>query len=107
MNDSTPQARSPKLQNWHLSRAAIVYIRQSTPQQVLDHRESTAPVVCPRRSRVELGWAREQVMVIDDDLGKSGRSAETTGIPATSGRTRAQPRRLDPRSRDEPTGPVL
>ena len=33
---------SPKLRPWHLDRLAIVYVRQSTPQQVLDHRESTA-----------------------------------------------------------------
>ena len=34
--------RSPKLRPWHLDRVAIVYVRQSTPQQVLDHKESTA-----------------------------------------------------------------
>ncbi len=76
MNDASPQARSPKLQNWHLSRTAIVYVRQSTPQQVLDHRESTARQYALADRAVELGWAREQVVVIDDDLGKSGQSAE-------------------------------
>ena len=76
MNNSSSQVRSPKLQNWHLSRAAIVYIRQSTPQQVLDHRESTARQYALADRAVELGWAREQVVVIDDDLGKSGQSAE-------------------------------
>ena len=41
---STPRdpITSPKLKPWHLDRAAIVYVRQSTPQQVLDHQESTA-----------------------------------------------------------------
>ena len=34
--------RSPKLRPWHLDRVAIVYVRQSTPQQVLGHKESTA-----------------------------------------------------------------
>jgi DNA invertase Pin-like site-specific DNA recombinase len=76
MNDLAPQARSPKLQNWHLSRSAIVYIRQSTPQQVLDHRESTARQYALADRAVELGWARERVVVIDDDLGKSGQSAQ-------------------------------
>ncbi len=33
---------SPKLRPWHLDRWAIVYVRQSTPQQVIDHQESTA-----------------------------------------------------------------
>ena len=32
----------PKLKPWHLDRAAVVYVRQSTPQQVTDHQESTA-----------------------------------------------------------------
>lgn len=76
MNDASSQARSPKLQNWHLSRAAVVYVRQSTPQQVLEHRESTARQYALADRAVELGWAREQVVVIDDDLGKSGQSAE-------------------------------
>src|SRR4051794_13845329 len=76
MNDFAPQARSPKLRRWHLGRAAIVYVRQSTPQQVLDHRESTARQYALADRAVELGWAREQVMVIDDDLGKSGQSAQ-------------------------------
>jgi hypothetical protein len=34
--------RTPKLRPWHLDRRAVVYVRQSTPQQVLDHKESTA-----------------------------------------------------------------
>ena len=34
--------RSPKIQTWHLDRTASVYVRQSTPQQVTDHQESTA-----------------------------------------------------------------
>ncbi|WP_168189440.1 hypothetical protein [Paludisphaera borealis] len=33
---------SSKLKSWHLDRSAVVYIRQSTPQQVLEHQESTA-----------------------------------------------------------------
>ena len=76
MNDASSQARSPKLQSWHLSRTAIVYVRQSTPQQVLDHRESTARQYALADRAVDLGWAREQVVVIDEDLGKSGQSAE-------------------------------
>ena len=33
---------APKLQDHHLLRQAMVYVRQSHPQQVLDHGESTA-----------------------------------------------------------------
>ena len=69
-------APSPKLRPWHLDRAAVVYVRQSTPQQVLDHRESTARQYALADRAVALGWPPSQVQVIDDDLGKSGQSIE-------------------------------
>jgi hypothetical protein len=37
-----PGIGSSKVRDWHCTRLAIVYVRQSTPQQVLEHRESTA-----------------------------------------------------------------
>jgi DNA invertase Pin-like site-specific DNA recombinase len=67
---------SPKLKAWHLDRAAVVYLRQSTPQQVLDHQESTARQYALADRAVALGWPRSHVQVIDDDLGKSGQSIE-------------------------------
>src|SRR5947209_9025562 len=67
---------SPKLKPWHLDRAAVVYVRQSTPQQVAEHQESTARQYALRDRAVLLGWPRCQVQVIDDDLGKSGQSVE-------------------------------
>lgn len=73
MNDSL---RSPKLKTWHLDRCAIVYVRQSTPQQVLDHQESTARQYALVDRAVALGWTRDRVITIDDDLGKSGQSIE-------------------------------
>src|SRR5262245_62559066 len=66
--------RSIKLKAWHLDRAAIVYIRQSTPQQVIEHQESTARQYALADRAVTLGWSRDRVTVIDDDLGKSGQS---------------------------------
>ena len=68
--------RSPKLRPWHLDRVALVYVRQSTPQQVLEHKESTARQYALADRAVALGWSRERVVTIDDDLGKSGRSIE-------------------------------
>jgi DNA invertase Pin-like site-specific DNA recombinase len=68
--------RSPKLQPWHLDRSAIVYVRQSTPQQVIDHKESTARQYALVDRAVALGWTRDRVLTIDDDLGKSGQSVE-------------------------------
>src|SRR6187402_522876 len=68
--------RSPKLRPWHLDRVAVVYVRQSTPQQVFDHRESTARQYALADRAVVLGWTRDRVVTIDDDLGKSGQSIE-------------------------------
>lgn len=67
---------SPKVKAWHLDREAIVYVRQSTPQQVLGHRESTARQYARVDRAAALGWARDRATTIDDDLGKSGQSIE-------------------------------
>src|SRR5215472_8920032 len=72
----TDPLRSSKLQPWHFDRSAIVYVRQSTPQQVLEHQESTARQYALASRAVELGWSPERITVIDDDLGKSGQSIE-------------------------------
>jgi DNA invertase Pin-like site-specific DNA recombinase len=55
----------------HLALAAIVYVRQSTRNQVLEHTESTRLQYALVERAVALGWARSQVIVIDDDLGVS------------------------------------
>jgi DNA invertase Pin-like site-specific DNA recombinase len=67
---------SPKLRPWHLDRAAVVSVRQSTPQQVVDHQESTARQYALADRAITLGWPQSQVQVIDDDLGRSGQSVE-------------------------------
>lgn len=76
--NATPRSLpvSPKVQAWHLDREAIVYVRQSTPQQVLDHKESTARQYALVDRATDLGWARDRATTIDDDLGKSGQSIE-------------------------------
>jgi DNA invertase Pin-like site-specific DNA recombinase len=60
----------------HLEKLAIVYVRQSSPQQVLENRESTARQYALADYARLLGWASDRVLVIDEDLGRSGRSAE-------------------------------
>ncbi len=69
-------ARSAKIQDRHLERLAIVYVRQSSPQQVVEHRESRARQYALADPAVTLGWLRSRVLVIDEDQGQSGRSAE-------------------------------
>ncbi len=56
----------------HTRRAAFVYIRQSSPSQVEYNRESTARQYALVERACELGWAKEQVIVVDEDLGLSG-----------------------------------
>ena len=65
---------STKLQPWHRERQAIVYVRQSSPQQVLENRESTARQYALVDRAVAFGWPRDRIQVIDDDQGVSGRS---------------------------------
>jgi DNA invertase Pin-like site-specific DNA recombinase len=65
-----------KVQPWHRDRLAVVYVRQSTRQQVAAHQESTRLQYGLTGRAAALGWAAARVLVIDDDLGKSGASAE-------------------------------
>ena len=67
-----------KVRPEHLDRAAaMVYVRQSSRQQVLEHSESTRLQYALSERAVALGWARSQVVVIDDDLGMSAATADS------------------------------
>jgi DNA invertase Pin-like site-specific DNA recombinase len=68
--------RSPKIQPSHLERLAVVYVRQSSPQQVLEHVESTARQYGLTDRAETLGWLADSIVVIDDDQGQSGQSLE-------------------------------
>src|SRR5213075_3094354 len=65
-----------KIKPSHLQRAAYVYVRQSTPGQVEHNRESTARQYALADRACKLGWSKEQVVIIDEDLGLSGSSAD-------------------------------
>src|ERR1700676_3431837 len=64
-----------KVNATHLKRNAYLYIRQSTPRQVLENAESTKRQYALRQRAVALGWPAERIVVIDSDLGHSGASA--------------------------------
>jgi DNA invertase Pin-like site-specific DNA recombinase len=64
----------------HLARAAFVYLRQSTPAQVENNRESTQRQYALVSKATSLGWPTEQVVLLDEDLGVSG-----SGIVERSG----------------------
>lgn len=67
---------SAKIRDLHLDKLAIVYVRQSSPQQVLENRESTARQYALADYARLLGWPAERVIVIDEDQGQSGARAE-------------------------------
>ncbi len=70
-----------KIKPTHIQRAAVVYVRQSTTSQVEQHRESTARQYALAERAQQLGWTKEQVILIDEDLGLSGASvAKRTGF---------------------------
>jgi len=71
-----PLWEDSKIQGQHRDRFAVVYVRQSTVQQVARHQESTRLQYGLVERALAFGWAQPQVFVIDEDLGKSGTTAE-------------------------------
>jgi len=63
-----------KLRNEHLTRPALVYVRQSTLIQVRDNTASTARQYQLAQRAQALGWPESLVVVIDQDQGRSGAS---------------------------------
>ncbi len=63
----------------HRAKMAYVYIRQSSLMQVTRHAESTDLQYSLVERAIKLGWPRERVELIDEDLGKSGAQAEARG----------------------------
>jgi DNA invertase Pin-like site-specific DNA recombinase len=61
-----------KIKPTHTHRAAMIYVRQSSPSQVEHNRESTERQYALVDRATDLGWHREQVTIIDEDLGLSG-----------------------------------
>ena len=68
--------RPEKITREHQQRLAIIYIRQSTPQQVERNQESTKLQYALVDRAFHFGWARETIVTIDDDLGRSGSTVE-------------------------------
>ena len=72
------------IQPRHLARRAVIYVRQSSPNQVLNNKESQRLQYALRQRAIELGWHERDVQVIDTDLGITGTIAEcsaTTTFP--------------------------
>jgi DNA invertase Pin-like site-specific DNA recombinase len=68
------QADAQKVKPEHLKRDAYLYVRQSTPRQVLENSESTKRQYALQQRAIALGWSSERIIVVDNDLGQSGAS---------------------------------
>ena len=71
--------KSEFIQARHLERQAVVYLRQSSPQQVLQHQESLQLQYALTERARQYGWDATQIQVIDTDLGLTG--STSTGRP--------------------------
>lgn len=65
-----------KIRTEHLGRQALIYVRQSTLTQVRENLGSQARQYDLAQRALDLGWTKEQVVVVDQDQGQSGASAE-------------------------------
>lgn len=65
----------PKITPEHLQRQALVYIRQSTTQQMRTNHESAQRQYALVERAASLGWSSEAIQIIDEDQGRSGTSA--------------------------------
>lgn len=68
-----------KIKSTHLQRYVYVYVRQSTAAQVEFNRESTERQYNLAQRAIGLGWSKQQVKVIDEDLAQSGSSTAQRG----------------------------
>ena len=59
----------------HLARTAMIYVRQSTSKQLIQHQESTRRQYQLTEMATQLGWPRPRTCIIDEDLGRSGTSS--------------------------------
>jgi DNA invertase Pin-like site-specific DNA recombinase len=64
---------SAKIQATHRQRLAVIYVRQSDPKQVLNHRESGLNQRALKGRLTELGWKPDRVLILDEDQGHSAK----------------------------------
>src|SRR5690349_13715891 len=72
---AAPVPSSEKIRDRHRDRLAVVYVRQSSPLQIVQHPESTRLQYQLAERACQFGWLPERVLVIDEDLGRSAASA--------------------------------
>ncbi len=66
---------SDLIQPTHLQRRAVIYVRQSSPNQVINNQESTRLQYALKKRAIERGWHERDTLIIDTDLGRTGSTA--------------------------------
>ena len=77
VSERVPGAGNGKVTAAHRSRAAVIYVRQSTLAQTQENTESLALQYELRQHAADLGWGEQQITVIDEDLART--AATTSG----------------------------
>jgi DNA invertase Pin-like site-specific DNA recombinase len=67
---------SELVQPRHVDRHAMIYVRQSSPNQVITNKESQRMQYALRERATALGWHAQDTHVIDADLGRSGTTVD-------------------------------
>src|SRR5437764_3375885 len=67
-------SKSELVSTQHLQRKALIYIRQTTPHQVLSNQESLRLQYALQQRAIDLGWRQQDIEIIDADLGMTGAS---------------------------------
>src|SRR5215211_6419318 len=73
---SNSKAVSELVRPAHLARKAVIYVRQSSPHQVLTNQESLKLQYALKKRATDLGWHAEDVEVVDADLGLTGSAVD-------------------------------
>ena len=74
----------PKIKPRHLALGVLIYVRQSSPTQIYRHPEGAKRQYGLAERAKQLGWAEEQITIIDGDQGKSGAAAPRPTIGTAS-----------------------
>ncbi len=77
---NAPTQSHEKVTPRHQERWAYVYVRQSTPRRVREHRAGRENQYALVDRALALGWRRDRIRVIDADLGHSGRDGQRPGF---------------------------
>ena len=60
----------------HLQLKAVIYIRQSSPHQMISNQESLKLQYALHQRAIDLGWSNENIEIIDSDLGTTATTTE-------------------------------